>query len=152
MKELFRRKSLLIVEADRLKAIGSQSGARAVYAEAAGIETRIAQKLRERGDREFYINAFSAASCWLEARRYDAAAAALNELRNVELPEAVDAEIEQTLGKVRRQQQPISAIRLLSSRREFAACSYPGPGDGQDASGTGPRWRGRPELAAALAA
>lgn len=45
MKDLYQRKSLLIAEAERLKALGSRSGAQAVYAEAADIERVIAEVL-----------------------------------------------------------------------------------------------------------
>lgn len=152
MTDLYRRKSLLIVEADRLKAVGSQSGARAVYAEAAEIEHRIAQALRAQGDREFYINAFSAASCWLEAGEYGAAAAALCELTTAELPAAVKIEVERTLDAVRKKQEPTSGILFLSPLPRTAACSVPGRGNGQEGADTSPPWRGRPELTAAFAA
>lgn len=102
--ELMRRKSLLIVEANRLKSMRDEGGARAAYAEAAAIESLIAQELRDQGDRDFYINAVSAASCWIEARRYDAAAGVLRELSDAKLPTAVEAHIWQVLDEVRRQE------------------------------------------------
>ncbi|NCO39879.1 MAG: hypothetical protein COZ06_35395 [Armatimonadetes bacterium CG_4_10_14_3_um_filter_66_18] len=130
MTDLYRRKSVLSVEADRLKAVGSRSGAHAVYAEAAELDQQLAQALRAQGDPDFYINAFSAASCWLEAEQHSAAAAALRQLAAAELPEAVRAEVERTLDMVCTKREPACAVRFLSRLPETAICSIPGSGNG----------------------
>jgi hypothetical protein len=123
-----------------------------VYAEAAELEQQLAQALRAQGDPDFYINAFSAASCWLEAERYGAAAAALRQLAAAELPKAVRAEVERTLDMVHTKQEPACVLRFLSRLPETAVCSVPGSRNGQEGANTGPAWRGHPKLAAALPA
>ena len=151
MKDLHWQKSLLIVEAERLKALGSERGARAVYAEAADLEERLTRHLRTQGDPEFYINAISAASCWLQAERHGRGAQILRALLDGELPPMVRTEIEQMLESVRQRQQPTYGIRLLMASPSNVACSYPDSTDGRGARSAVPHWRGRSGMAVAWA-
>ena len=74
LRELVKRKSAAILEAETLQGGGDLPAAIQAYGEAAKLEYRVFEYLRDEGLREAALrNIVSCASCWLEAEEYPAA-------------------------------------------------------------------------------
>lgn len=152
MTEQYRRKSDLIIEAERLRYLNMPKAARELYSEAAMIECEIAQTIRGEGDAEYYINAISAASCWLMAGSHVAAQRVLLELLAGPLPPPIRTEVERHLAATERAQRARCWTPDLRPRREeTAVCSQPGSDEGASAPDMAPRWRANRSLREAFA-